>query len=252
MFEQSILTPGPVGHRFWSAGAGLAGEAALIAMAAVAPLVLPQTGPQFTRLTHIVFPVPPPPPAPAPPPSAQVRVPRTLAVRQFRDGILMAPVRTPPSAHILIDNPADFATTAGVAGGVNGGIEGGVPGGIMDTILTSVHSAPPPVAVLAKPTVLAPPVRVREGGLVHPAVLVNRVDPPFPPLASRMRISGTVELEGVIGTDGRIRELRVISGHPLLMNAAVDAVRQWLYRPTMLNGDPVEVITTISVHFRLN
>ncbi len=93
---------------------------------------------------------------------------------------------------------------------------------------------------------------MRVGGVVDPAEPVRRVDPVFPPLAIRMRVAGTVRLEGVIGTDGRIRELRVISGHPLLVQSAVDAVRQWLYRPTTLNGDAVEVICPINVTFRLN
>jgi protein TonB len=90
------------------------------------------------------------------------------------------------------------------------------------------------------------------GGPVQAARLVHRVDPAYPPLARQTRIAGTVELNGVIGTDGRIRELHVNSGHPFLAPAALEAVRQWVYQPTLLGGDPVEVITTITVVFRLN
>ena len=78
------------------------------------------------------------------------------------------------------------------------------------------------------------------------------MEPVYPPLARAARISGAVELTGVIATDGRIRELRVVSGHPLLAKAALEAVRQWVYEPTVLNGEPVEVIAPITVHFQLN
>jgi len=87
---------------------------------------------------------------------------------------------------------------------------------------------------------------------VRPATLVSRVEPVYPVMAQQMHVSGTVELEALIGTDGRIRELKVKSGPPLLVRAAVDAVRQWLYEPTLLNGDPVEVIQPITVRFSLH
>jgi protein TonB len=80
---------------------------------------------------------------------------------------------------------------------------------------------------------------------------VNKTNPAYPPLARQARIQGTVKLEGVIGKDGTVQELKVVSGHPLLIQAALDAVRNWRYRPTMLNGQPVEVITTIDVNFTL-
>jgi protein TonB len=84
------------------------------------------------------------------------------------------------------------------------------------------------------------------------ARLLHRVEPVYPPLARQTRISGTVELTGVVGTNGRIRELRVVSGHPFLAAAALEAVRQWVYEPTLLNGEAVEVIAPITVNFRLN
>lgn len=84
------------------------------------------------------------------------------------------------------------------------------------------------------------------------ARLIKRVEPVYPALARQARISGTVELTGIIGTDGRIKELRVLRGHPLLAKAALDAVRQWIYEATLLNGEPVEVIAPITVTFRLN
>ena len=97
---------------------------------------------------------------------------------------------------------------------------------------------------------LSGPIRV--GGNVQAARIVNRVQPVYPPLARQTRISGTVRLHAIISRDGTIQQLEVISGHPLLQQAALDAVRQWRYQPTLLNGEPVEVDTTIDVIFSLN
>ena len=82
--------------------------------------------------------------------------------------------------------------------------------------------------------------------------MLNRVLPIYPPLAKAARIQGLVRLEGIIARDGTIQQLRVIGGHPLLVQAALDAVRRWRYRPTHLNGEPVEVIAPIDVNFILS
>ena len=76
--------------------------------------------------------------------------------------------------------------------------------------------------------------------------------PAYPPLAKQARVSGTVRLIGVIAKDGTMQQLQMVSGHPLLVQAALDAVRQWLYRPTLLNGQAVEVIAPIDVIFTLS
>ena len=89
------------------------------------------------------------------------------------------------------------------------------------------------------------------GGAVQDAKLVNRVQPIYPPLARQTRISGTVKLHAIIGKSGAVEQLQVVSGHPLLVQAALDAVRQWRYQPTLLNGEPVEVDTEIDVIFSL-
>ena len=78
------------------------------------------------------------------------------------------------------------------------------------------------------------------------------MQPEYPPLARQARIQGLVLLEAFIARDGTIQNLRIVTGHPLLAPAAQSAVQQWIYRPTMLNGEPVEVVTTISVTFSLN
>jgi protein TonB len=89
------------------------------------------------------------------------------------------------------------------------------------------------------------------GGRVQAAKLIDWIEPEYPPLARQARISGLVKLQATIAPDGTMRELRVISGHPLLIGAALDAVRTWRYRPTLLNGVAVPVLTMIEVHFRL-
>lgn len=94
------------------------------------------------------------------------------------------------------------------------------------------------------------PVKLSEG--VVEAQLVSRIEPRYPPLALETRTQGTVHLEAIISREGRIASLEVISGHPLLVQAALEAVRQWRYRPTMLDGEPVEVETTITVVFQLH
>jgi protein TonB len=92
---------------------------------------------------------------------------------------------------------------------------------------------------------------VRVGGDVQSAKLIKQVVPRYPPPALQIRISGTVHLLGIIAKDGTIQRLQVLSGHPLLRQAALDAVSQWIYRPTILNGQPVEVEAPIDVIFNL-
>ena len=84
------------------------------------------------------------------------------------------------------------------------------------------------------------------------AKLIRQPKPSYPPLARQARISGVVKFNAVIAKDGSIQNLTMISGHPLLVQAATEAVRQWVYQPTLLNGEPVEVITTIDVNFTLS
>jgi protein TonB len=89
------------------------------------------------------------------------------------------------------------------------------------------------------------------GGQVEQAKLIFKPSPEYPPLAKMARIQGTVRLEAIIAKDGPIQDLKVLSGHPLLVKSALDAVKQWRYQPTLLNGEPVEVITEIDVNFTL-
>lgn len=98
----------------------------------------------------------------------------------------------------------------------------------------------------------AAPRRIRVGGNVQAANLIKKVTPAYPPLAKQARIQDTVRFEVIIAKDGSIENLRLVSGHPLLVPSAVEAVRQWQYKPTLLNGNPVEVITQIDINFTLS
>ncbi len=124
---------------------------------------------------------------------------------------------------------------------------GGQP--IRATITIEVNFTLPPLA--AEPQITAAPARIRAGGNVLAANLLNKVEPVYPPLAAQARIQGTVRFNVTIGEDGHIKDIQLESGHPLLVPAAQEAVRQWTYRPTLLNGEPVEVLTRIDVPFTL-
>jgi protein TonB len=140
-------------------------------------------------------------------------------------------VMQPPSAAVArgeIPDPSEIGI---------GGPQPGIPGGSTDGAPINVPQ-PEPQAV---------PVHI--GGAVMEARLVHRVDPEYPAPARILNMSGTVELRATIGTDGSVRELEVVSGNPILAKAARDAVQQWRYQPTRLNGQPVEVETYITVNF---
>jgi periplasmic protein TonB len=94
--------------------------------------------------------------------------------------------------------------------------------------------------------------RIRQGGNITAKMLKHKVQPKYPKEARDNGIQGTVRLHAVIARDGTVAQLEVVSGHPLLVQSALDAVRQWKYRPTLLNGVPVEVDTTIDVIYSLN
>jgi protein TonB len=173
--------------------------------------------------------------------------------RQFDAGRLTAPKQIPKDIAMIKEDDLPPAASAGVVGGVPGGVPGGAPGGVIGGIIGSVPSAapppPPPVKEAPKPVT---PKSIRVGGNVQAAKLVRQPKPSYPPLAKQARIQGTVRFNAVIGRDGTIQNLTLASGHPLLVPAATEAVRQWVYQPTLLNGEPVEVVTQIDVNFTLS
>jgi len=160
--------------------------------------------------------------------------------------LMKAPTVIPKTISKIKEQPV--VQSAGVVGGVAGGMPGGQAGGVLGGIIGGVTAGPPPPPPPPKPKT---PKRIRVGGQVEAAKLIYKPSPEYPPLAKMARIQGTVRLEAIIAKDGTIQDLKVLSGHPLLVKSALDAVKQWRYQPTLLNGEPVEVVTEIDVNFTL-
>jgi periplasmic protein TonB len=137
-----------------------------------------------------------------------------------------------------------FGSEGGIRNGFWGGIRGGDP-----RESPYLPPLPPPETRPAAPPIIQ---RLAVGGEIQMARLIHQTMPLYPPLARQARIQGIVILSAVIAPNGSVEDLRVISGHPLLVPAALDAVRSWRYRPTLLNGQPASVETTITVNFLLN
>lgn len=252
MFEQSFLNAPAKTRRVWTVAVSFAAQLAAAGIAVLIPLIFVDRLP-IARLApfHLEAPPPPPPPGLPKPPHVQV----VAVLRQFREGRLTEPTAIPAKPAIIVDPllPPDTAPSGpGVPGGVPGGSERGVPGGILPLVPQYVPPSPPPPPGEAVKPPERPIVRTRVGGVIQEAKLVRQVIPVYPVLARQARVAGVVRLEALIGADGRIRELRAASGHPLLVPAAMEAVRQWIYSPTLLNGDRVEVETEIIVTFTLS
>jgi protein TonB len=218
-------------------------QIAFLGILILIPLIYTEALPKTMMATMLTAPPPPPPP---PPPPAAVQVVKVRPQVHLMDaGKLMQPKVIPHDVKIIKEEAEPDPGVVGAVGGVPGGVAGGSMGGVLGGVIGGIGTAPPP----PKPRPTGP---VRVGGNVQAARIVNRVQPVYPPLARQTRISGTVRLHAIISKDGTIKELEVTSGHPLLQQAALDAVRQWRYQPTLLNGEPVEVDTTIDVIFSLN
>jgi protein TonB len=144
-----------------------------------------------------------------------------------------------------LEAPSEIAPETGItaAEGVPGGVEGGVPGGVVGGVVGGLPEAPPPPPPPTQP--------VRVGGNIKPPTKVKNVPPTYPPIAQSARVQGVVIIEATIGTNGKVTDARVLRSIPLLDQAALDAVRQWEFTPTLLNGVPVPVIMTVTVNFTL-
>jgi protein TonB len=242
MFEDLVVSsPNPSKtNKPWTVVLSMVFQITFLAILILIPLIYTEALPRAMMSTLLVAP-PPPPPPPPPPAAAVVKI--KPQVHLMDAGKLVAPKVIPKDVKIIKEEEPDMGAV-GVSGGVPGGVPGGQMGGVIGGVIGGMGGAPPP----PRPT----QSRIRHGGNVQAARLVNKVQPSYPPLARQTRISGTVRLHAIIGKDGSVQQLEVMSGHPLLVQAALDAVRQWKYQPTTLNGDAVEVDTTIDVIFSLN
>ena len=216
-------------------------QVALIGVLVLIPLLFTEALPKTQLMTFLVAPPPPPPP---PPPAAPVKIVKQIQT-DIINGQLRTPTKIPEKVQMIKEEeaPPPMSSMAGVVGGVPGGVPGGQMGGVIGGIISSAPVAVPKVAT---------PQRVRVSQGVTQFLLIKRIQPAYPPLARQARIQGTVLLQAEISKNGDIENLRLISGHPMLAPAAIEAVKQWKYRPYILNGEPVEVETQITVNFTLS
>jgi protein TonB len=242
MFEDSLLESGGrlKTKRGRTTTFAIILEIALIGVMVLMPLIFTEALPKQQLMTFLV--APPPPPPPPPPAAAPVHVQKQIQT-DIVNGALRTPTKIPQKIQMIKEDEAPpQMAAAGVVGGVPGGIPGGQMGGVIGGIISSTPVAVPKVAT---------PQRVRVSAGVTSGLLVRKVNPVYPPLARQARISGTVVLRAVISKDGSIENLSLVSGHPMLAPAAIDAVKQWKYKPYLLNGEPVEVDTEVQVNFTL-
>src|SRR6202030_2846635 len=196
------------------------------------PLIYTQALPKAMLSTLLIAPPPPPPP----PPVKEIIKP---VARLIQSGKLVQPRAIPKDVAAFKESelPPDVINNTNQSG-----VFGGIPGqGIMG------GSGP----ALPAPKDAAAPARIKQGGEVTAASILTQTRPVYPPLARQARIQGAVILHAIIDKDGKVAQLEIVSGHPLLVQSALDAVKQWRYKPTRLNGDPVEIDTTITVTFTM-
>jgi len=210
---------------------------ALILAIAILPLAFYDALPSQEALkAFFVAPLevaPPPPPPPPPPAGARAIVRAAPRIQAAAPQGFVAPIETPNQ--IKPEEGLDLGE--GVAGGVEGGVPGGVVGGVVGGLPSD---APPPPAKV-----------VRIGGQIAQPKLIRQVKPVYPDLAVQSRVSALVILEAEVDTRGHVKTVKVLRGHPLFDDAAMEAVKQWRYQPLLLNGEPTGFILTVTVNFNL-
>jgi len=217
-------------HKPWAVTMSFLVQLVIVGVMILIPLIYTEALPKGMLNTFLVAPAPPPPP---PPPAAPIKIVRPRIVQPQT---MVAPTVIPKQVAMIKDEAPDVGAGSngfGVAGGTGDALGGGI-----------LNTAPPPPPK-------ATPSRIKVGGNVQSASLIRQVQPIYPPIAKTAHVSGTVILHAIIAKDGSIQELQYVSGPALLMKAAMDAVHEWRYKPTMLNGEPVEVDTTVQVVFTL-
>ncbi len=211
-------------------------QLALVLFLVLLPLIFTEALPKGQLTTWLVAPPPPPPP----PPPAAPQIQHVQKVSEIVNGELRQPSKIPKIVKAIKEEEAPAPST-GVVGGVVGGVPGGSAGGVIGGIIGS--AAPPPK--------VATPQKQRVSSGVAEGLKIHDVQPTYPQMARIAHIQGDVVLAATISKTGAIEGLHGVSGHPILIQAAMDAVKQWKYRPYILNGDPVEVETTIKVQFHM-
>jgi protein TonB len=204
----------------------------------IVPILSPADLPEPSAVVKAFFvepaAAPPPPPPPPPPAPKAATAPKVAPKPIIEDAKFTAPVEVPEE--IKPEEGIDL----GIEGGVPGGVEGGVPGGVVGGVVGGLPDAPPPVQA------------VRVGGQIKEPKKLKNVNPAYPDIAKQARVQGVVILECTISPQGKVTDVKVLRSIPLLDQAAMEAVKQWVYTPTLLNGVPVPVIMTVTVNFKLS
>jgi protein TonB len=240
MFEDSTFESGgriKSKSKYWMI-ATLITNGSILVLLILIPLIYPEALPHNMMMTVLTAPPPPPPPPPPLPPPEVIKVVKVQS--EMMNNQLVAPTKIPKDIKVVAEKEAPPSAGFGVAG-MEG--LGGSGTGVIGSVFGSGDSGPKVKA--------APPKKVNISGGVAQGMLLNRTQPLYPPIAKAARVSGTVVLQATISKTGTIENLRVISGPAMLQSSALDAVRSWRYRPYLLNGDPVEVETTVNVVFTL-
>jgi periplasmic protein TonB len=239
MFEQTFVATAKT-HKMGTVLGSCAVQTILVVIGILIPMIYFDALPT-AQLRSLLLAPPPLPPTPPPPPREAANVVKFIP-RQFDAGKLTAPQGVPQNITMIKEDdwpaPSAVSSVSAVSTDALVRILGPVP----------VAAPPPPPSV--KKSVQTP--RVRIGGIVQSAKLIRQPKPVYPELAKRARIQGVVRLHALISRDGTIEGLKVVSGHPLLVPSALEAVKQWVYQPTLLDGEPVEVETDIDVNFTLS
>jgi protein TonB len=234
LFEQTFIDGPERGVKPWTFAVSIALQCSLLAAAILTPLIFTYELPVAEWLEQTLLIAPPPAPPPQAPQSVRA-APKPPPPGRF--DAFVAPASIPDSVALLQDSEQ-------LADGLNapnlGAMQGGVAGGLEGGVLGAMSGA-----------LFVPQMPVRVGGRVQAAKVLSRVSPVYPPEALDQEISGTVHLEAIITTTGLVRDIQVLRGDAILAAAAVEAVQQWRYEPTFLNGRAVEVVTSIDVRFAI-
>jgi periplasmic protein TonB len=248
VFEEAMLEDTSAHQRRspldWAAALGI--HFAVLAMLLILPLYF-TAGLDMHRLNLTFLAAPPVPAAPPPPPLAAARTPRPVqtAPHVFKAGQLIAPTFIPKTVSTA---PEAAAPPEDAMLGVPGGVPGGIPGGQLGGVFGGVPGGGMKVAPAA-PVASGPKVPVRVGGNVKPPRLLFGPAPDYPVLARQARLSGVVIIEAVIDEHGEVKGMRAISGHPLLIPAALSAVAKRKYEPTVLDGEPTPIDLRVEISF---
>jgi protein TonB len=238
MFEDSLMESGGriKTNQKWTGLISTLVQLGLVGFLVLLPLIFTEALPKGQLTTWLV--APPPPPLPPPPAAPQIQ--HVQRVSEVVDGSLRAPTKIPKQIKMVQEDESPAPST-GVIGGVVGGVPGGSAGGVIGGLIGS--AAPPPK--------VAAPQKLRISTGVADGLKIHDVQPTYPQMARIAHIQGDVLLQATISKTGAIENLHAMSGHPILIQAALDAVRQWKYKPYILNNEPVEVETTIKVQFHM-